>query len=132
MRRNVARRPRHIGWSQISSALLSALVLVGAISLSAPPRVLAGTAMAAACDGVRLRTGPSTSDTTAATVSFGALVSVETTVTGGAWSATCAGNAVTGDGWHQISELYGQSVTTLFGVPYVYGAIGLFQAVATP
>lgn len=132
MRSDVARRPRHAASSRIASALLSALLLLGVVSVPAPQLVLASTPMAAACDGVRLRTGPSTSDTTAATVSAGTQVTVETTVTGGPWSATCAGNAVSGEGWHQITELSGQSVTSLFGVPYVYAATGLFLAVTAP
>jgi len=129
---DVARHPRHDASSRIASALLSALLLVWVVLLPTPRPVLASTPMAAACDGVRLRTGPSTSDSTAATVVAGTQVHVETTVTGGAWSATCAGNAVSGASWHQISEVNGQSVAALFGVPYVYGATGLFQVVTTP
>jgi lysozyme len=88
--------------------------------------------MAAACDGVRLRTGPSTSDTTEATITAGTQVTVEATVTGGSWSASCAGNAVSGDAWHQISELSGQSVAALYGVPFVYSATGLFEPAVAP
>ena len=132
MRPNVARRPRHAPWSRLGSAVLLALVMLGATALVAPHRAFAGTTMAAACDGVRLRIGPSTGDATAATVSAGTQVSVETTVTGGSWSATCAGVAVSGDTWYQITEVSGQSVSTLFGVPFVYSATGLFQAVVAP
>ncbi len=133
MRPDVLRRPRHAApSSRLVSALLSALLLVGFVSLPAPQGVRAATPMAAACDGVRLRTGPSTSDATAATVSAGTQVGVESTVIGGPWSATCAGNVVSGDSWYQISELNGQSIAALFGVPYVYSATGLFQPVTTP
>jgi GH25 family lysozyme M1 (1,4-beta-N-acetylmuramidase) len=114
------------------TALLTALLLVGVAWSSGGQAVLAATPMATACDGVRLRTGPSTSDATAATVIAATQVSVETTVTGGTWSANCAGNAVSGDGWHQISEVNGQSVAAVYGVPYVYSATGLFQAAVTP
>ncbi len=132
MRPDVARRPHHAASSRIPSALLVALIVIGAASLAAPHGVLAGVPMAAACDGVRLRTGPSTGDPTVATVPAGTQVSVEATVVGGSWSATCAGGAVSGSTWLQISELNGQAVSALFGVSFVYGASGLFQAVATP
>jgi GH25 family lysozyme M1 (1,4-beta-N-acetylmuramidase) len=132
MRPDVARRPRHATSSRVMTALLSALLLVGVAWSSGGQAVLAATPMATACDGVRLRTGPSTSDATAATVIAGTQVSVETTVTGGTWSANCAGNAVSGDAWHQISEVNGQSVAAVYGVPYVYSATGLFQAAVTP
>ena len=131
MRPDVARRPRHAAPSRIASAILSALVLVGVVSIPAPQIVLGSTPMAAACDGVRLRTGPSTSDATAATVTAGTQVSVEATIIGGPWSAACPG-PVSGDGWHQITELNGQGVASLFGVPYVYAASGLFQVAPAP
>jgi GH25 family lysozyme M1 (1,4-beta-N-acetylmuramidase) len=132
MRPAVARRPRHAASSRITVAFLAALLVVGFVALPTPQAVLASTPMAAACDGVRLRSGPSTSDAHVTTVNAGTQVSVETTLTGGPWSANCAGNAVAGEGWHQISELNGLSVASLFGVPYVYAATGLFQATAAP
>jgi lysozyme len=131
MRPDVARRPHHAAWSRTVSALLSLLLAIGALGLASPSSVLAGTPMAAACDGVRLRTGPSTSDTTATTVPGGTLVTVETTLTGGPWSATCVG-AVSGNSWYQISEVNGENVAVLFGVPFVYTASGLLQAVVVP
>ena len=136
MRPDLLRLPsRAAPSSRLVSALLSALLLVGFVSLPAPKPVLAASPMAAACDGVRLRTVPSTSDpsgTTKATVSAGTQVGVESTVIGGPWSATCAGNVVSGESWYQISELNGQSIAALFGVPFVYSATGLFQPVTTP
>ncbi len=81
--------------------------------------------MATACDGVRLRTGPTTGDAQVGSSLFaGTPVSVETTITGGSWSATCAAGPVSGNTWHQISEVNGQSVAALYGVPFVYSAIG--------
>jgi GH25 family lysozyme M1 (1,4-beta-N-acetylmuramidase) len=132
MRPNVARRPRHAAWSRSASVVLGVLIAIGAVGLASPQSVLAGTPMAAACDGVRLRAGPSTGDATAATVSAGTQVTVETAVTGGSWSATCAGGSVSGNTWFQISELNGQSVAALFGVSFVYTATGLLQAVVIP
>jgi GH25 family lysozyme M1 (1,4-beta-N-acetylmuramidase) len=139
MRPDVARHPRPAASSRIVVAVLGTLLLAGLAWVPSPQVVLAGTPMAAACDGVRLRTGPATTEPQAtnfstgmpATITAGTQVTVETTVTGGSWSATCVGS-VAGDGWHQISEVSGQSATALFGVPYVYAATGLFQAVVTP
>ncbi len=132
MRPEVARRPRPAAPNRIIAALVSAVLLAGLLSVPASQVVLAGTPMAAACDGVRLRTGPSTSDAQAATITAGTQVDVETTLTGGPWSAACADNTVTGDTWHQISVVGGQSVAALYGVPYVYAATGLFQAAPAP
>lgn len=132
MRPDAGRRPRHAASRRIAAALLSAVVLVGVVSVPAPHPVLASTPMTTACDGVRLRTGPSTGDSSVATLTVGTQVSVETTVTGGAWSAACASNPTSGDGWHQISAMNGQSVAALYGVPFVYAATGLFQTIATP
>lgn len=133
MRPVVARRPRHSPIRRITIAAMAALLLVGMVWSSGGTAVLAATPMTTACDGVRLRTGPSTSDAQmGASLSQGTLVTVETTVVGGAWSAACAGGTVSGGTWHQISQVNGQNVLALFGVPFVYSASGLFQAVATP
>lgn len=132
MRPDVARRPRHAARSRIATTFVAALVLVGVLSVPMPQHVLAATPMAAACDGVRLRTGQYTGDPTLATIPAGTLVGVDATIPGGFWSATCAGNTVSGDTWYQISELNGQSVAALYAVPYLYSATGLFQAAPVP
>ncbi|MGE5156167.1 MAG: glycoside hydrolase family 25 protein, partial [Betaproteobacteria bacterium] len=131
MRPNVARRPRRAAPSRFGSAFLVALIVFGIGSVAAP-RALATTTMMAACDGVRLRLGPTTNDVIATTLATGQTVGVEATVTSGAWSATCANGLVSGNTWYQISQVNGQPVSSLFGVSFVYGATGLFAAVATP
>ena len=133
MRPDVARRPRHAATTRIATAVLSALLLIGTVWASGGQAALAATQMTTACDGVRLRTGPTTSDLQAgASLSAGTPVTVETTITGGPWSATCAAGSVSGDTWHQISDVNGQSVAALYGVPFLYSATGLFQAFASP
>jgi GH25 family lysozyme M1 (1,4-beta-N-acetylmuramidase) len=127
MRPDVARRPRHAALSRVGIGLLVACVAIGAVSLAAPRDALATTAMAAGCDGVRLRTGPTTGDPIATTLSTAMQVGVEATVSGGTWSAACANGTVSGDTWFQISEVGGQAVSSLYGVAFVYGATGLFQ-----
>ena len=122
--RHVAFRPRPV--LRGLGLAITAVLLAGLAVLPSPSTVLAATPMAAACDGVRLRTGPTTSDPTAATINAGSLVNVEATIAGGAWTASCGGASISGSTWHQISELNGQSVSSLFGVAFVYSASGLF------
>jgi stage II sporulation protein D len=85
--------------------------------------------MAAACDGVNLRTGASTGYAIKTSVKTGTTVAVVATVTGGSWSTVCAGKAVAGSSWYRINAVNGKSVSSLYGVSYVYGATGLFKAV---
>ena len=113
---------------RLVSALAAAaflLALTGATASGA-------TTMAAACDGVNIRTGPGTTYAIKTSVKTDTQVSVVATVTGGSWSTTCAGRAVSGSSWYRISAVNGTSTTTLYGVTYVYGATGLFKAVAVP
>ena len=79
-----------------------------------------------ACDGVSLRTSASTGATKKASLAAGVKVTVSATVTGGSWSATCAGKAVSGTSWYRIKEVNGKSVSSLYGVSSVYAAKGLF------
>jgi stage II sporulation protein D len=118
-----ARRPP---FAVITSAFAAAALLFALTGTN----VLAATTMAAACDGVNLRTGASTSYAIKASVSTGTTFSVAATVTGGSWSAVCAGKSVAGSSWYRISTVDGKAVSSLYGVTYVYGATGLFKAVA--
>ncbi len=59
-------------------------------------------------------------------------VAVVSTVTGGAWRTTCAGKSVAGKTWHKISSANGKTIQSLYGVPYVYAASGLFKALPPP
>ena len=120
-----ARRPTT---AVITSALAAAALLFALSGTS----VLGATTLAAACDGVNLRTGASTSYAIKTSVKTGTTISVVATVTGGAWSSVCAGKAVAGSGWYRISAVNGKTVSSLYGVTYVYGATGLFKAVTVP
>jgi len=84
--------------------------------------------LAAACSGVKLRTGPSTTATAKARLTAGALVVATGTVTGKRWSATCGATAASGTAWYRITSVNGKSVKALFGVAALYGAKGLFRA----
>jgi stage II sporulation protein D len=120
-----ARRPTT---AVITSAFAAAALLFALGGTS----VLGATTLAAACDGVNLRTGASTSYAIKRSVMTGTTVSVAATVTGGSWSAVCAGKSVAGSSWYQISAVNGKTVSALYGVTYVYGATGLFKAVTVP
>ncbi len=134
MRPDVARRPRHAALSTFGSALVVALVVLGAVSLTLPRSALASTAMTVSCGNVNLRADPSTANAPAGTVPAGTQVGVEAAVPGASWTSTCATGVVAGNSWYQISQVNGQAVSSLYGVPFVYGATGLFQAApaATP
>ena len=87
----------------------------------------AGTVLVPACDGINLRTGATTD--TAAKVKLGInnTVTVTGTTSGGSWSATCP-TSKSGSGWYVISQVNGQSVSSLYGVPALYAATGILAA----
>ena len=84
-----------------------------------------------ACSGVSIRTSASTSATKKASLALDTKVTVTGTVSGGSWSATCAGKTVSGKTWYVIKAINGTSVSTLYGVSTVYGAYGLFKPWST-
>jgi len=93
---------------------------------------LASTTVSPTCDAVNLRTGPSTTYTKKASVNTGALLTVAATVTGGSYLTSCAGISLSGSSWYRFSAINGKSVSSLYGVSYVYGASKLFKTVTTP
>ncbi len=120
-----ARRPT---FAVLTGAFAAAALLFALTGTS----VLGATTMAAACDGVNLRTGAGTTYTIKASVQSGTTISVAATVTGGSWSSVCAGKSVAGSGWYRISSVNGKTALSLYGVTYVYGATGLFKAITVP
>jgi SpoIID/LytB domain protein len=88
--------------------------------------------LAATCDSVNLRTGAGTTYAIKASVVAGTRVASVATISGGAWSTSCAGKALSGSTWLKIDAVNGVSTTTAYGVGFVYGASGLFTAIATP
>jgi stage II sporulation protein D len=120
-------RSRHarLGW--VLTALTSAVLLLAFSSAGA----LAATTVTPKCDSVNLRTGASTTYTRKTSVNVGAKLTVVATVTGGSYSATCGG-AVSGTSWYRISAINGRSVSSLYGISYVYGASKLFTTVVVP
>jgi stage II sporulation protein D len=118
---------------RVARARAARAILVAAVVLTlTTPTALASTTYAAACDSVNLRSGAGTTYAIKKAISSGTQVTVVATVSGGSWSATCAGKAVSGSSWYRISAVSGKSVSSLYGVTYVYGATGLFKVVPAP
>jgi GH25 family lysozyme M1 (1,4-beta-N-acetylmuramidase) len=86
----------------------------------------------AKCDSVSLRVSPSATATKKGTLPAGASVLVVSRVTGGSWSTECAGDAESGASWYRIGYVSGKSVSSRYGVTYVYAATSLFKVVTSP
>jgi GH25 family lysozyme M1 (1,4-beta-N-acetylmuramidase) len=97
-----------------------------------PPPNPPASAIVTACDGVRLRTSAAVSATVTASINAGTVIGVASTVAGGAWSATCGGVTASGTDWYRINAIGTNSVSSLFGVSYLYAATGLFKIVSPP
>ena len=87
------------------------------------------TSVVSNCE-VRLRSGPSTEADTTTIINGGTVVTAADAVSGSSWAADCP-VSVAGDQWYRITEVGGQSTTSLYGVAAVYAASGLFTTVAT-
>ena len=113
------------------AALLTLLLLAG---FAVPATADASSTRVAACDNVSLRTGAKTSATRKALIPAGTPVRAVSTVDGGSYRASC-GTAVSGSKWFKIDAVNGKTVSSLYGVSYVYAATKLFKAAtaaATP
>ncbi len=113
-------------------ALFAALATAALLLVLNSTLTLASTTVTPKCDAVNLRTGPSTTYTKKTSVNEGAQVTVVTTVAGGSYATSCAGISLTGSSWHKISAINGKSVSSLYGVTYLYGASKLFKTVTVP
>ncbi len=132
--RLLTRRPDRTGSPRIVlTAFLAAAFLFTAGSVTRPSDAAAASTMTTACDGVALRTKASTSSTRKGLLAGGAQVYAVTKVSGGSWRVSCAGRTISGSTWYRISIVKGQSVSSRYGVTYVYAASALFrQATAYP
>ena len=123
---NTPAHPRRVGFS-LAALLTLALLLTG---FALPATAAGSTTYQAACSDVSLRTGAKTSATRKALIAAGARVRAVATVDGGSYSATC-GSAVSGAKWYRIDAVNGTSVSSLYGVSYVYAATKLFKTATT-
>lgn len=83
-----------------------------------------------ACEGVNIRTSPSTSATIRTKLGTSAILTVSGTVSGSAWSATCP-TSKSGSAWYVITAIDGNSVSYLYGVSALYAATGVLVQNAT-
>ena len=127
----IHRRSSRLRLSTILPLAMAALVLGSLIGLSNPPTALGATTIKQAICWASLRTRPSTSATVRTTVQVGARVSVTTRVIGGSWRSTCNGRTVTSSYWYRISAINGRSVSSLYGVSYLYAIPIRFKAITT-
>jgi GH25 family lysozyme M1 (1,4-beta-N-acetylmuramidase) len=98
------------------------------VATSLLTRLYTMTQLKTACDNVAFRTSASTSATRTALVPAGTTVVAIGTVSGGSWSTTCAGKAVSGTTWYKINSVNGRSTSSRYGVSAIYAAKGLFVA----
>jgi SpoIID/LytB domain protein len=115
-----------------ASALASAIAAAALLLALSSTGTLASTTVTPNCDGVNLRTGAGTTYAKKTSVNVGAKLTVVATVTGGSYSTSCNGASLAGSSWHRISAINGKSVSSLYGVSYLYGASKLFSTVTTP
>lgn len=115
----------------VTAAIIIAILATAAVSFAAPRQAFGADATkAAACSDVNLRGTATTSGVKRTTLAAGTRVTVNATVTGSSWRASCAGKIVSGNTWFRVFAINGKSVQSLYGVTYVYGATGLFKAAA--
>ena len=129
--RRQTRRPaqRALGTALLGLTLLVTSMAWASGTLASTTGPALSTKIVAACDGVSLRTKAAVSSTRKTVARSGTTVTVAATVTGGTYSAACAGRSVSGNSWYRISAINGKSVSSLYGVSYVYGASKLFRKV---
>lgn len=108
--------------------VLTMVALIAAM----PGTALGATTLQARCDGVNLRTRPTTTATVKVRIREGTRVGVTAKVTGGRWSTRCAGRSATGSAWYRITSINGRSVKSRFGIAYVYAAVSLFKPYHPP
>ncbi len=77
-----------------------------------------------------LRTDAAVASTRKGTIPLGTSVVASGAANGASWSTKCGGTTRSGHVWYRISSIGGKSVTSLYGVPYLYAATGLFKVVS--
>jgi GH25 family lysozyme M1 (1,4-beta-N-acetylmuramidase) len=85
--------------------------------------VLTPTTLYTACSNALVRTSPSTTATIKAKLPLGTKVVSNGTVAGSSWSVACP-NSTSGTSWYRVISVNGKSVSSLYGVTYVYAARG--------
>jgi len=105
-------------------------VLTLAASILPLGAAAADTNWSANCSA-RLRTSASTSAGVKQTIPAGTLITSSGEVSGSSYSATC-GTKVSGTTWLKVVYVGGKTVQSLYGVPSLYSAKGLYKQAAAP
>jgi GH25 family lysozyme M1 (1,4-beta-N-acetylmuramidase) len=128
-----ARRSRHSSLTAvIAASFLSAMLVFAVVAVSLPGDVLGATLSKVALCNANLRTKPSTSAPAKKVITTGTRVTANLRLVGGSWRTTCAGKAVSGASWYRITAINGKTVKSLYGVTYLYAAVGLFKTYVPP
>jgi GH25 family lysozyme M1 (1,4-beta-N-acetylmuramidase) len=96
-------------------------------AVTVPSAALAASSFTSTCDGISLRTKGTTLSTRKGVINAGVNVSALAKVTGGSWRATCNGRIISGNTWYRINNISGKTVSSRYGVTYVYAATGMFK-----
>ncbi len=112
----------------VLTALLAAVFVFGVAAVAQPATALGASVQKLAACGANLRTSPSTTARLKVAIKTNTRVTVAAAVTGGSWKVSCAGRTSTGKTWYRISTINGRSVKSLYGVTYLYAALGLFKS----
>ena len=121
-RASVAHRTRVTRWLPVALVAL----IVSALVVAPSETLAASTTMVPACSGVNVRTGTSTGTTAKARLATSARLTVVAKVSGSSWSTSCP-SAKSGSAWYRISAINGRSVSSQYGVSYLYAASGVLK-----
>jgi GH25 family lysozyme M1 (1,4-beta-N-acetylmuramidase) len=128
-----ARRSRHSSLTAlVASALLSAILVFAVVAVALPGEVLGASLSKVTLCSANLRTSASTRASVKKVIPAGTKVSANLRLVGRDWRTTCAGKAVSGHSWYRITAVNGKSVKSLYGVTYLYAAVGLFKTYVPP
>ena len=113
-------------------AAVIAVVALTALSGIAPATALGGTNLDPKCDGIVLRSKPSTTAAREGRIGSKASVVAVETVSGGRWHTKCGGHSDKGHRWYKIVSVNGKSAKALYGTRRVYAPRSLFNVVYMP
>jgi GH25 family lysozyme M1 (1,4-beta-N-acetylmuramidase) len=114
------------------TSFLSAIFVFALAAVTVPGDVQAASLSKVALCNANLRTSTSTSSRVRKVIATGTKLTANLRLVGRSWRTTCAGKAVSGHSWYRITAVNGKSVKSLYGVTYLYAAVGLFKTYVPP
>jgi uncharacterized protein YgiM (DUF1202 family) len=122
----VARSARPSQRTLLITSFVSAVLFFALTAAAAPaPTLGATTTTKVALCNANLRTSASTTARIRKMIKTGTKVTVVATVSGRSYRTSCSGTTVSGRSWSRISAVNGKSVKSLYGVSYLYAAMGM-------